>query len=244
MGPVRLVPKPLAGYVPATSNPYGITLDREWTEWAADIGVSHTVAAALLLICQGCDPDEIVARLIPGELEQVSEIVGRCPNHFPPGTFDALKSRGLTPSQTPSSASVSTAQAPSQQVAQTSAESSHRYRPYARKRADRPFEHPRSATAAAKPTDTGNSGTHPGTHPGTRPGTRAETARRRMVVEDLWKAGLSVRAISAGTRIPVGSVHRAMRAIARAEAKKQVATAEIANALLGKTLSHRGGGRT
>jgi hypothetical protein len=53
------------------SNPYGITLDREWTEWAADIGVSHTVAAALLLICQGCAPDEIVARLIRGELEQV-----------------------------------------------------------------------------------------------------------------------------------------------------------------------------
>jgi hypothetical protein len=76
------------------------------------------------------------------------------------------------------------------------------------------------------------------------PGTRAETARRRMVVEDLWKAGLSVRAISAGTGIPVGSVHKAMRAITRAEAKKQVATAEIANALLGKTLSHRGGGRT
>jgi hypothetical protein len=62
-----------------------------------------------------------------------------------------------------------------------------------------------------------------------------------MVVEDLWKAGLSVRAISAGTGIPVGSVHRAMRAIARAEAKKQIATAEIANALLGKTLSHKGG---
>jgi hypothetical protein len=26
-----------------------------------------------------------------------------------------------------------------------------------------------------------------------------------MIVEDLWKAGLSVRAISAGTGIPVGS---------------------------------------
>jgi hypothetical protein len=77
------------------SNPYGITLDREWTEWAADIGVSRTVAAALLLICQGCPPDEIVVRLTRGELEQVGEIVSRCPNHFPPGTFDALKSRGL-----------------------------------------------------------------------------------------------------------------------------------------------------
>jgi hypothetical protein len=25
-----------AGYVPAMSNPYGITLDREWSEWAAN----------------------------------------------------------------------------------------------------------------------------------------------------------------------------------------------------------------
>ena len=38
---------------------YGITLDREWTEWAANLGVSPTVAAALLLI------------------------VGRCQDHFP-----------------------------------------------------------------------------------------------------------------------------------------------------------------
>ena len=42
---------------------YGITLDREWTEWAANLGVSPTVAAALLLI------------------------VGRCQDHFPPGTL-------------------------------------------------------------------------------------------------------------------------------------------------------------
>lgn len=71
---------------------------------------------------------------------------------------------------------------------------------------------------------------------GTRPGTRAENARRRMVVEDLWKAGLSVRSISAGTGIPVGSVHRAMRAVARAEAKREVAIAEIVKELLGKSL--------
>jgi DNA invertase Pin-like site-specific DNA recombinase len=56
-------------------------------------------------------------------------------------------------------------------------------------------------------------------------GTRAETARRRMTVEDLMKAGLSIRTISAGTGIPRSSVHRAMRAVARAEAKKQVAIA-------------------
>ena len=60
-----------------------------------------------------------------------------------------------------------------------------------------------------------------------------------MVVEDLRKAGLSVRMISSGTGIPVGSVHRAMRAIARAEAKKEVAIAEITKEILGYRL-HRG----
>ena len=71
-----------------------------------------------------------------------------------------------------------------------------------------------------------------GTRPGTRPGTRAETARRRMVIEDLMKLDLSVRTISAGTGIPPTSVFRAMRAIARAEAKKQVTVAKIAEELL------------
>jgi hypothetical protein len=42
------------------------------------------------------------------------------------------------------------------------------------------------------------------------------------------------------TGIPRCSVHRAMRAIARAEAKKQVAITEITAKLLGKKLSHRG----
>ena len=77
---------------------------------------------------------------------------------------------------------------------------------------------------------------------GTLPGTLVETARRRMVVEDLRGAGLSVRTISAGTGIPRSSVHRAMRAIARAEAKKEVAIAEITKALLGKKLRSRAKG--
>jgi hypothetical protein len=50
-----------------------------------------------------------------------------------------------------------------------------------------------------------------GTVPGTSPGTLAETVRRRGVVDDLMKLGLSVRAIAAGSRIPRSSVHRAMR---------------------------------
>src|SRR5262249_30201290 len=77
---------------------------------------------------------------------------------------------------------------------------------------------------------------------GTLPGTLSETTRRRMVVDDLMGAGLSVRTISAGTGIPRSSVHRAMRAIARAEAKREVAIAEIATALLGKKLRSRAKG--
>jgi hypothetical protein len=133
------------------SNPYGITLDREWSEWAANIGVSPTVAAALLLICQVRPLDEIVARLTLGELEQVVDIVGRCPDHFPSGTLGALKSRSPTSSHEPPSASVSTNQAPSQQAARTSAETLQRHRPNTRKHAGRYFEHPPSATTAAMP---------------------------------------------------------------------------------------------
>jgi len=116
------------------TNPYGITLDREWSEWAANIGVSPTVAAALLLICQARPPDEIVARLTPRELEL--EIVGRCPNHFPPGTLDALKARSLTytshraPASQPIKRLVGWPRAPAR-------EGLHRLRPNARKRAGR-----------------------------------------------------------------------------------------------------------
>ena len=48
------------------------------------------------------------------------------------------------------------------------------------------------------------------------------------------KAGLSVRTIAAGTGIPAGSVHRAMRAIARAQAKREVAVLKIMDKLLNK----------
>ena len=78
---------------------------------------------------------------------------------------------------------------------------------------------------------------------GTRIGMVDETARRRLIVEDLMKAGLSVRMISDVTDIPRSSVHRAMRAIARAEAKKEVVIAEIASELLGERLPHGRRGR-
>ena len=48
------------------------------------------------------------------------------------------------------------------------------------------------------------------------------------------KAGLSIRNIATGTGIPVTSVHRAMRAIARAQAKQEVAVLGIMEGLLNK----------
>jgi hypothetical protein len=79
--------------------------------------------------------------------------------------------------------------------------------------------------------------------PGTRPGTRAETARRRMVVEELMRAGLSVRTISIATDIPPTSVHRAMRAVARAEAKQEIPVLKIMDLFLGKAFHRRPTGR-
>jgi hypothetical protein len=60
-----------------------------------------------------------------------------------------------------------------------------------------------------------------------------------LVVSDLMKLGLSVRTISAGTDIPSTSVHRAMRAAARAEAKQEVAVLEIMDTLLEKQCAAR-----
>ena len=84
--------------------------------------------------------------------------------------------------------------------------------------------------APAVPTPVTQPGSAPTEKSGTRIGMVDETARRRLIVEDLeLKAGLSVRMISSVTDIPRSSVHRAKpRAIARAEAKKEVAIAEIA----------------
>jgi hypothetical protein len=42
----------------ATTNPYGITLNRAWTEWAAQHGVSETIAAALYLVSRNRKADK------------------------------------------------------------------------------------------------------------------------------------------------------------------------------------------
>ena len=65
------------------TNPYGITLDRAWTEWAAEYGVSPTVAAAVFLMSVHRPVHEVVAKLAPGEFEQVIDIVSRLAGPLP-----------------------------------------------------------------------------------------------------------------------------------------------------------------
>ena len=57
------------------------------------------------------------------------------------------------------------------------------------------------------------------------------------------KLGLSVRTISAGTGIPPTSVHRAMLAVARAEAKQEIAVLKIMEVFLEKAQRRRSKGR-
>jgi hypothetical protein len=77
-------------------NPYGVVLDEECLRWAAAESVSEAVIAAICLL-ETRSVDEIVARLTPVELEQVINIVGRCPRCYPPGAYDALKGHRRTP---------------------------------------------------------------------------------------------------------------------------------------------------
>jgi hypothetical protein len=75
----------------ATTNPYGITLDRAWTEWAAKQVVSETIAAALYLLSENREAEAVVGKLNPSELEQVIDVIGHQPDRFPPATLAALK---------------------------------------------------------------------------------------------------------------------------------------------------------
>jgi hypothetical protein len=65
------------------TNRFGVVLHSESVRWAAAEGVSETVIAAVLLLHERT-VDEIVAKLAPGELEQVIKLVGRCPSCYPP----------------------------------------------------------------------------------------------------------------------------------------------------------------
>ena len=88
----------------ATTNPYGITLNRAWTEWAAEHGVSETIAAALYLLSQNRKAGEVLVKLVPGEMERVIAFVQRWPDRFPPGALAALKNSRPTSSLEPSAA--------------------------------------------------------------------------------------------------------------------------------------------
>jgi hypothetical protein len=54
---------------------YDIALNRAWTEWAAEHGVSETIAAALYLVSRNRKADEVVVKLTPGEMERVIAFV-------------------------------------------------------------------------------------------------------------------------------------------------------------------------
>jgi hypothetical protein len=62
------------------SNPYEITLNRAWKEWAIKCGVSETVAAALFLISESRALHQILAKLTPAEFERVANIVEHSPS--------------------------------------------------------------------------------------------------------------------------------------------------------------------
>jgi hypothetical protein len=67
------------------ANPYGIALDRAWTEWAAKQGVSETIAAAVYLLAENRKAEEVVDKLKPSEMERVIDIIGHQPDRFPQG---------------------------------------------------------------------------------------------------------------------------------------------------------------
>jgi hypothetical protein len=85
-----------------TTNPYGITLSRVWTDWAAQHGVSETIAAALYLVSRSRKADEVVVKLLPGEMERLIAFVQRWPDHYPPGALAALKNSRPASSLEPS----------------------------------------------------------------------------------------------------------------------------------------------
>jgi hypothetical protein len=89
------------------SNPCGITLNRAWTEWAAEHGVSETIAAALYLVSRNGKVGEVVVKLTPDEMEQMERVIAfvqRWPDHFPPVALVALKNSRPTSSLEPSTA--------------------------------------------------------------------------------------------------------------------------------------------
>ena len=221
------------------TNPYGITLDRAWTEWAAEYGVSPTVAAALFLISVHRPAHEVAAKLTACEFKQVIDIVRRWPNNFAIGTLAALETQKHA-AQRELTTSTSTDGASGRPGAGIKASAEDTRRTHECKfesfRIHAPQTAPKLERASAAKPERALSTEKAGTHPGTL----ADILRRRMVVEDLRGLGLSIRGIAAATGIPRSSVHRAVRAMARVQAKQEADTIEIMKKLLGKRLSRQG----
>ncbi len=72
------------------ANPYGMTLNPAWMEWALEYGASEPVAAALYLISENRKIDEVVAKLKPSEVELVVDTVQRWPECGPRGVLATL----------------------------------------------------------------------------------------------------------------------------------------------------------
>ena len=142
-----------------------------------------------------------------------------CPSCYPPGAYDTLK--------------VLRDEAAQRLAERTTADAG----PNRQRRRHMPAFAELKRRRLAERTNRAHAGGAIVENAGTRAGTLADILRRRKVVEDLRGLGLSIRGIAAATGIPRSSVHRAVRAMARARAKQEADTIEIMNKLLGKKLS-------
>jgi hypothetical protein len=210
------------------SNRFGIELDQTSLRWAAAEGVPETIIAAVLLLDER-DVEEMVGKLTPAELADVVRLVSRCPSCYPPVVYDALKARrNVAAEQPPKGIRSGGANNPLRGHTRAPADlGPHTERaglaqPTSRAQDAKDSISTNQARRQHSLGTSSNIASERRAHvlraahllsrkPGTRPGTRAETARRRMVVEELMKAGLSVRTTSIATDIPPTSVHRHAR---------------------------------
>jgi hypothetical protein len=224
---------------PMTSR-FGIELHPKDVRWAAAEGVSQDVIAAVLLLHER-SVDEIAPQLSAAELEQTIVLVGRSPRLYARGTLEALENKRATP---PPPETVRPNAVAREKAAPPNHACRERREASAYAGAGKPWGHHAhppfrtSPGAQRRPAEQIKRGEAPRpAKSGTRLGT--ETARRRLVVDDFRGAGLTIRQIADVTGIPRSAVHRAMRAGVRAEAKKQIAIAVLAEELLGKKLHRR-----
>jgi hypothetical protein len=227
------------------SNRFGVDLHPDSVRWAAAESVSEDVIAAVLLLHER-SVEEIVPQLSLLELEKVIELVGRSPRLYPRAILEALHLQRSLTASAPIAQSVppNAAAVVSHNAAEPACQPDICNKPdddQMRQAHERRLAMLRARThnkSAPEP----DSAISP-EKPGTGPGTLAETIRRRFEVGQLMHLGLSVRAMSMATGIPPTSVHRAKRAMARAEAKQELAVLEIMDKLLNKTARFKAKGQ-